>query len=62
MKRIDFVRHLEHHNCVLVREGGNHGIYRNTGNGKISAVGRHRELDKAMCKIMCKQLEIPFPE
>ncbi len=44
MKRNDFVKHLKKHNCILIREGANHSIYKNLSNQKQSAVGRHREL------------------
>jgi len=29
VKRVDFVRHLEHQGCRLLREGANHAIYIN---------------------------------
>jgi len=29
MKHTDLVRHLEKHNCVLLREGARHSIYLN---------------------------------
>ena len=29
MKRIDLIRHLESHGCVLLREGANHSVYHN---------------------------------
>ena len=31
----------------------------NPDNGKKSTVGRHPELSNLMCKVICKQLEIP---
>ncbi|MFN0049671.1 MAG: type II toxin-antitoxin system HicA family toxin [Cytophagales bacterium] len=58
MKRGDLIRHLERHDCKLLREGGNHSIYVNVLNAKQSAVGRHKELDDLLCKKICKQLEI----
>jgi hypothetical protein len=61
MKRNEFIKHLQKHNCVLLREGANHSIYINLSNQKQSAVGRHTELDNLMCKKICKQLEIPNP-
>ncbi len=59
MKRNDFVKHLKKHNCILIREGGNHSIFKNLSNQKQSVVGRHRELSNLLCKKICKQLEIP---
>jgi len=44
MKRKEFIKHLKKHNCVLIREGGNHSIFKNLLNQKQSTVGRHREL------------------
>lgn len=60
MKRIDLLKHLKAHNCELLREGSNHAIYRNTENGKQTAIGRHQELDNLLCKKICKQLGIPI--
>jgi predicted RNA binding protein YcfA (HicA-like mRNA interferase family) len=59
MKRNQFVKHLETHGCVLLREGGNHTIYQNVKNKKQTAVGRHRELSNLLCSKICKQLDIP---
>ncbi len=59
MKRNAFLKYLNENKCVLVREGANHSLYMNTKNGKKSTVGRHPELSNLMCKIICKQLEIP---
>ena len=59
MKRNAFIRYLKKHNCILLREGGNHSIYKNTKNQKQSTVGRHNELSDLLCKKICRQLEIP---
>jgi mRNA interferase HicA len=59
MKRNAFIKHLKSIGCVLVREGANHSLYMNPNKGKKSTVGRHPELSNLMCKIICKQLEIP---
>jgi mRNA interferase HicA len=61
MKRRELVRYLERQGCYLQREGGNHSIYVNPVNGKISAVGRHTEIADRMAKIICKQLDLPIP-
>jgi len=29
LKRVDLIRHLEAHGCVLVREGAKHSVYYN---------------------------------
>ena len=59
MKRNAFIKHLKTNGRILVREGSNHSLYGNPLNGKKSTVGRHPELSDLMCKIICKQLEIP---
>lgn len=61
MKRRNLIRHLENHGCVLKREGGNHSIYLNPANHKISAVPRHKEVNDFLAKKICKDLEIPAP-
>ena len=62
MKRLDFIKYLTINGCYLLREGGNHSIYENKKNKKISAIPRHKELDRFTCKSICKQLEIPIFE
>ncbi|MBI5218278.1 MAG: type II toxin-antitoxin system HicA family toxin [Bacteroidia bacterium] len=61
MKIVDFIRHLRIHRCELLREGGNHSIYINTVNNKISSVPRHKEIKNNLCRKICKDLEIPSP-
>lgn len=61
MKRIDFIRHLESHRCYLVREGGNHSVYRNDATGKQSTVPRHREIKDLLARRICRDLEIDAP-
>jgi hypothetical protein len=58
MKRSKLVTHLKKNGCKLLRNGANHDIYLNQVNGKMSAVGRHTELDNLYCIMICKQLEI----
>ncbi|RTQ46210.1 type II toxin-antitoxin system HicA family toxin [Hymenobacter gummosus] len=60
MKRLELIQHLTKHGCILLREGANHSIYVNTATGQQSTVGRHRELDNLMCRIICRQLGIPI--
>jgi hypothetical protein len=59
MKRIDLLRHLEAHNCQLVREGGNHTVYLNPLTRKITAIPRHREINEFLAVKICKDLDIP---
>jgi mRNA interferase HicA len=61
MKRVDLIRHLTNHNCVLDREGANHTIYRNLANGRCTAVPRHREIKETLVRAICGQLGIPRP-
>ncbi len=59
MKLRKLIRHLEKHGCYLLREGGNHTIYYNPQNGKISAVPRHKEVKTFTARKICKDLEVP---
>lgn len=61
MKRVDLIRHLEHHGAELLREGGNHSVYVNRKTGKVSTVPRHREVNEYLSRKICKDLEIPNP-
>lgn len=61
MKRRDLIRHLEEHNCRLVREGGSHSIWQNTHSSKRTAIPRHTEIGEYTVAKICKQLEIPIP-
>ena len=61
MKRVDLIRHLEQHGCVLLREGGNHSVYLNRRTRKSSSVPRHREINEFLARKICRDLEIPMP-
>jgi mRNA interferase HicA len=61
MKRHDLVRHLLSHGCVLHREGGNHSIFVNPANNRVSAVPRHREINEFLARKICRELDIPAP-
>lgn len=61
MKRRELLDHLAHHGCSLRREGAKHSIYENTRTGKKTAVPRHREIDDAFVRKICRQLGIPNP-
>jgi predicted RNA binding protein YcfA (HicA-like mRNA interferase family) len=59
VKRVDLIRHLEAHGCVLLREGGNHSVYINRSVRKTSTVPRHREVNDYLARKICRDLEIP---
>lgn len=58
MKRLELLKHLQAHGCLLLREGATHSVYTNPANQQQATVGRHRELDNLMCRIICRQLGI----
>ncbi|MGE5518346.1 MAG: type II toxin-antitoxin system HicA family toxin [Candidatus Dadabacteria bacterium] len=59
VKRNEFVQHLSNIQCFLLRHGSKHDIYQNSLTGKKTTVPRHPKLDKILCDLVCKQLEIP---
>jgi len=59
MKRVDLVRHLEAHDCQLLREGANHTVYVNRAARKTSTVPRHREINDYLAHKICKDLDVP---
>ncbi|GJQ59310.1 MAG: type II toxin-antitoxin system HicA family toxin [Candidatus Scalindua sp. AMX11] len=61
MKRKDLIRHLEKNGCEFLREGGNHTVYVNRVEKKVSTVPRHREIDENLAKRICKDLGISRP-
>ena len=61
MKRRDLVRHLESHECELLREGRNHSVYVNRPKRKVSTIPRHRELNEFLARKICRDLEVPEP-
>jgi mRNA interferase HicA len=61
MKRRDLIKHLESYKCELLREGGNHTVFVNRLETKVSTIPRHREIDENLCKKICKDLGIPRP-
>lgn len=62
MKTTNFIRYLNQNNCRLLREGGNHSIFQNELNRKISSVPRHKEVKNNLVRKICKDLEITLPE
>lgn len=61
MKRKDLIRHLEANGCLFRREGGNHSVYKNLRNSKMTAVPRHREIKEKLVKKICDDLDIARP-
>jgi predicted RNA binding protein YcfA (HicA-like mRNA interferase family) len=62
MKRHKLIKHLEQRGCYLLREGGNHSIYYNPGNSRISTIPRHIDIKFFIAQKICKDLEIDLPE
>ena len=61
MKRVQLIRHLRKHGCVLLREGSKHSLWGNPELGTRTAVPRHTEIDDVLARDICKQLRIPRP-
>jgi len=61
MKRTNLVRHIEILGCVFIREGGNHTIYKNLSNGKMTSIPRHREIKANLAKKICDDLGVLRP-
>ena len=61
MKLTDLIRHLKKRGCIFVREGGNHTIYKNPLNGKMTSIPRHREVKEFLAKKICEDLGIERP-
>lgn len=62
MKQSNFIKYLQKQNCLLICEGGNHSIYQNQVNKKITSVPRHKEIKNILVRKICKDLEIPSPQ
>ena len=58
VKRNQFIKHLQGNNCYLHRHGTKHDIFQNNITKKKTTVPRHPKLDKNLCDLICKQLEI----
>ncbi|MBR8827069.1 MAG: type II toxin-antitoxin system HicA family toxin [Gomphosphaeria aponina SAG 52.96 = DSM 107014] len=61
MKRRDLIRYLEEHGCELLRGSGNHTIYVNRQEQKVSAIPKHREINEFLVGKICKDLKIAKP-
>ena len=59
-KRTKIIRVLREYGFEFLREGGNHTIFTN---GTINIpVGRHREIDRDMARIIAKEIGIEWLE
>lgn len=61
MKRTDLIRHLQSHDCELLREGSKHSVYVNRAAGKATTVPRHREVNDFLARKICRDLDIAEP-
>ncbi|MGD9564072.1 MAG: type II toxin-antitoxin system HicA family toxin [Pyrinomonadaceae bacterium] len=59
MKRKALIRHLEKNGCAFRREGGNHTVYKNLANGRMTAIPRHTEIKENLAKKICDDLGVP---
>lgn len=58
MKLTNLIRHLKKFGCIFIREGGNHTIYKNPVNGRMTSVPRHREIKEFLARKICDDLGI----
>ena len=58
MKRVKLIKYIEANDCVFVREGANHTLYKNIKNGRLSTVPRHSDIKENLCRKICKDLGI----
>jgi mRNA interferase HicA len=61
MKRRKLIRHMENYDCFFHREGGRHTIYMNRAKGLKTSIPRHPEIEPALVREICKDLDIPAP-
>ncbi len=61
MKRRDLLRHLAHHGCAFLREGGNHTLYINRIAKKVSTIPRRNEINRDLARKICTDLQVPRP-
>lgn len=59
MKRNRLLKYLAKNQCTLIREGGNHSLFKNQANGKIATVPRHPDIKENLCRKICKDLGLP---
>ncbi len=58
MKRKEFLKYLNKHDCKLLREGAKHSWWYNAHLNKRSAVPRHTEINDFLVRKICKDLGI----
>ena len=56
MKRKDLIKKLNDFECILVRHGSRHDLYKNPATGKKQPVPRHNEIDENLAKHIIKEL------
>jgi mRNA interferase HicA len=61
VKRRDLLRHLAHHGCAFLREGGNHTLYINRIAKKVSTIPRRNEINRDLARKICTDLQVPRP-
>ena len=61
MNRRLLIRRIEKMGCELLREGGNHSIYANRRQKKVTTIPRHNEIDENLAKRIFKDLGLPRP-
>ena len=61
MNRRLLIRRIEKMGCELLREGGNHSIYVNRRQKKVTTIPRHNEIDENLVKRIFKDLGLPRP-
>ena len=61
MKRLDFIREIEHQGCVLKRHGKRHDIYLNPATGRTAPLPRHNEIRDSLCRLIRRQLGLAHP-
>jgi len=61
MKRRALIRHLENLDCELLREGGNHTVYVNRIEKKVTTIACHRTIDENLARKIGKDLGVKGP-
>jgi mRNA interferase HicA len=61
LKRSKFVKYLNAHRCILLREGKKHTVVMNMDTHKQTTLPRHANIEFGTMMSICKVLEIPAP-
>jgi mRNA interferase HicA len=56
VKRVDLIKAIKGHGCILVRSKGKHDWYRNPVTGVAQPVPRHREIKEHLAKHIIQML------